>query len=153
MKVHWQGFGTRYALAVLTGVLVCGDAFAASDLAYERASAQYRQGRYSDAFGKFLELANGGDADAARVVVFMHTFGPTLYGSYWDLSTDQVEHFTRLTASRKARKQPEFQPSWRPAAGNARRPPGAERREIVDARGPKADARSFHKRPVPTRKS
>jgi hypothetical protein len=101
------------ATAVLAVFLSCGPAAAAPpDESFRDAVVQYRAGRYSDSFGRFLALANNGDADAARVVLFMHAYGPTLYGSYWDLGPDELEAFARLAASRPARKHPEFQPPW-----------------------------------------
>lgn len=114
-----MSFRLRVAVraAVLVAAVACGAAAAATpEDPFRQAAAQYRAGRYSDAFGRFLAMAAHGDADAARIVLFMHEFGPTLYGSYWDLNADEREAFTRLAATRLARKQPEFQPASHSAA-------------------------------------
>ncbi|HEX2545391.1 MAG TPA: hypothetical protein VHL79_10960 [Ramlibacter sp.] len=105
----------RQATVTLALFLSCAAADAAPpshDQLFLQATAQYRAGRYSDAFGRFLHLANQGDPEAARIVVFMHTFGPPLFGSYWDLHATDVEQFTQLAARQAARKDAVFQPSW-----------------------------------------
>jgi hypothetical protein len=91
--------------------IACGPSGAAPLDPFRAASLQYQAGRYSDAFGRFLSLAVEGDADAARIVLFMHSFGPTLYGSYWDLNPDDVAVFTRLATNGKQRRSPDFQPA------------------------------------------
>ena len=48
---------------------------------FQQAVQQYKAGRYSQAYGKFIALANHGDPDAAHIALFMHKYGPTLYGS------------------------------------------------------------------------
>lgn len=101
---------------------------ASRDRAFNQALIQYRAGRYSDAFGRLLPLASGGDADAARIVLFMHHFGPSLYGSYWDLNPQEIAAFTQLAASQTRHKEASFTPSWqathKPAVG--RRAPTRE---------------------------
>lgn len=109
--------------AVVLALLLSAAVPAAASMedAFERATAQYRQGRYSDAYGRFLDLAGQGDPDAARIVLFMHAFGPPLYGSHWDLSTEQRDAFARQAASKKAREPLPFQPSWQaPSRSGAR---------------------------------
>lgn len=70
---------------------------------YQDAIRQYKDGRLAEAFGRFVALANKGDADAARIAIFMHRFGPPLYGRYWDLSPHEAESWTRLIGSEKGR--------------------------------------------------
>lgn len=48
-------------------------------------------------------MANNGDADAARIALFMHRFGPQLYGRYWDLSPQEADSWTQLVRSEKGR--------------------------------------------------
>jgi hypothetical protein len=98
-----------------------------ADRQFTQAVSQYRAGRYSDAFGRLLQLATEGDADAARIVLFMHHFGPQLYGSYWDLNSQQVADFTRLATTAARHREAAFQPTWEPAGkspySEARRAP------------------------------
>lgn len=93
---------------------------------FNEAVASYRGARYSDAFGKMLALATRGDADAARIVLFMHQYGPTLYGSYWDLNSEELATFGELAVLAKARMPPAFQPSW-----NVRRGASTKARRVV----------------------
>jgi hypothetical protein len=52
--------------------------------AFELAAAHYRAGRWSSAYGTFLQLAHGGDEEATRIVRFMHRYGQRIYGSQWE---------------------------------------------------------------------
>jgi hypothetical protein len=78
-------------------------AHAAQDTAFNEAVKEYRLGRWSTAYGRFFRLANEGDADAARIVLFMYTHGALLYGTLWDANTEDIELWTRLAAERRPR--------------------------------------------------
>ena len=82
-----------------------------NEKAFTQAVEQYRQGRWSAAFGAFTSLAERGDADAARIVLFMLRYGPVLHGSYWDAPTEDVEYWNNLSASGLGRAQPVFKPA------------------------------------------
>jgi hypothetical protein len=97
-------------LAVALGGLVLDSK--AVEPGFDQSVASYRQTRYSEAFGRFVTLAARGDADAARIVLFMNQYGPQLYGSYWDLSTEEISDFNRIAASGRNRGQPDFRPPW-----------------------------------------
>jgi hypothetical protein len=116
------------ALAAL--LLAAAPAFATTgDQEFGDAVASYRAVRYSDAYGRMMALANAGDPDAARIVLFMHQYGPTLYGSYWDLNPEEARQFAATAASSRTRRVVEFQPSWEPprTSGTLRAPRGAVR--------------------------
>jgi hypothetical protein len=93
------------ALATGTGALA-----SSRDRAFVEATQQYQKARWADAYGRFMRLANSGDRDAARIALFMHRYGPQLYGAYWDASTEEVELWTELAATQAGRAQPTFQP-------------------------------------------
>jgi len=80
---------------------------------YEDAVRSFRVGRLSEAFGQFMELANRGDVDAARVALFMHSYGPVLYGKQWDAGPQNVAYWNTLVrnSGTSARPMPEFQPT------------------------------------------
>jgi hypothetical protein len=59
------------------------------------AAASLRHGRYADAYGRFVRLADEGDIDAARVALVMHALGPRLFGSAWDATAEQLMEWTR----------------------------------------------------------
>jgi hypothetical protein len=78
--------------------------------AYDEAVVQYQNGRWADAYGRFIALANEGDADAARTALFMLRYGPQLYNAYWDAMPSEVARWERLAASSQGRSSPVFQP-------------------------------------------
>lgn len=81
---------------------------------FAEAVASYRAGRASEAYGRFHKLAQQGDADAARIALFMLRHGPILFGTYWDASTEDVQDFTRLAVTGAQRMPPEFVPVGTP---------------------------------------
>jgi len=67
---------------------------------YAQAVAAFRSGRFPDAYGRFVELADLGDAEAARLALWMYQRGPTLFGSDWDATPDQIAQWTALATRR-----------------------------------------------------
>ena len=81
--------GNALRIACVAGLCLAGAGFPAahaSDQDYADAVRQFRDGRLADAFGHFRVLASRGDADAARIALFMYKFGPVLYGRDWDVA-------------------------------------------------------------------
>lgn len=80
---------------------------------YAEAVKTFRNGRLSEAFGQFMAIANRGDVDAARVALFMHMYGPALYGKQWDAGDQNVAYWTMLVrnSGTSARPMPEFKPT------------------------------------------
>jgi hypothetical protein len=58
------------------------------------AAESLRAGRFADAYGRFVTLADDGDADAGRIALVMHRYGPEVFGSTWDASTEQLTRWT-----------------------------------------------------------
>ena len=83
-----------------------------ADAEYDAAVQAFRAGRTSDAFGRFIALANRGDVDAARIALFMHSYGPVLYGKYWEAGKDDLAYWTSLVRNSPNAGRPiaEFQP-------------------------------------------
>lgn len=103
---------------------------------YENAVRSFRAGRLSEAFGQFMDLANRGDVDAARVALFMHSYGPVLYGRQWDAGPQNVAYWNTLVrnSGTSARPMPEFQPTvLKPAKPKARPAPARARSAEVAA--------------------
>ena len=84
---------------------------AGSERQFAEALQQYKAGRHADAFGRLTRLANDGDVDAAHIALFMHQYGPLLYGSYWDAVPDELADWRALVNSRPGRKHPVFVPA------------------------------------------
>lgn len=111
-------------LCVLAAAAGCAAAapVQARSTAFSEAVQQYRAGHLSDAFGRFFALANGGDADAARIALFMHQYGPILYGRYWDAAPQEVAYWQALQGKPAAHPTPPFQPQWLDGEGPPQRP-------------------------------
>lgn len=103
-----------FAVCLLTGTAPA-TAAPKDDWAFNRAVEQYQRGQWSDAYGRFIALANDGDRDAARIALFMYRYGPRLFGSHWDASPDDVEVWEQLeTRGQKTfRATPVFKPKYR----------------------------------------
>ncbi len=90
---------------------------------YEAAVRSFRTGRLAEAFGQFIDLANRGDVDSARIALFMHSYGAVLYGKQWEAGPQEVAYWNMLVknSGTSARPLPEYQPTvLRPAKSKAR---------------------------------
>jgi hypothetical protein len=105
------------ALALLLGV-------ASSSFAIDRFSEGatfMRQGRFAEAYGRFILGASDGDSDAARLALHMHQYGPQVYGSHWDASAEDLQLWSRLAIKPSRRGMPAFLPQPRARAAVAPR--------------------------------
>ena len=59
------------------------------------AAESLRVGRFAEAYGRFVTLADAGDADAGCIALVMHRYGPQVFGSMWDATTEQLAQWTR----------------------------------------------------------
>lgn len=59
--------------------------------AFAEATRLYQSGRWAGAYGRFIELADRGDARAAHMALAMHREGPERYGAHWDATPQQLE--------------------------------------------------------------
>ncbi|HEY0418764.1 MAG TPA: hypothetical protein VGC80_04525 [Acetobacteraceae bacterium] len=102
----------RFALMTATCLALLFPALgmAADAQGYDEAVVQYQNGRWADAYGRFIALANEGDADAARTALFMLRYGPQLYNAHWDAMPSEVARWEKLAASTQGRSSPVFQP-------------------------------------------
>ena len=97
---------------------------------YEAAVKSFRTGRTSEAFGQFIDLANRGDVDSARIALFMHSYGAALYGKQWEAGPQEVAYWNTLVrnSGTSARPLPEFQPTVLTPRGSKPRPAPAPAR-------------------------
>jgi hypothetical protein len=77
------------ALAVV-GVTAQAQTAAPAQQTFEVAMQAYEDGHYAAAYGRFVRLADGGDAEAARIALAMHRHGLQLYGSQWGAEPQQL---------------------------------------------------------------
>jgi hypothetical protein len=83
------------ALASSTTLLAATPSTYAERL-HARAVESFRQGRFPQAYGRFINLANAGHPASARYALWMCEQGPTLFGKDWDCAPHEVEDWNRL---------------------------------------------------------
>lgn len=112
----------------------------AMDREFEAAVRHFQAGRVSLAFGRFTDLANRGDTDAARIALFLHAYGPMLHGKHWDAEEEDLANWQRLAGRgglAPTRPRPEFVPLAVPVAPVTARPgPSGGRAPAVRGREP-----------------
>jgi hypothetical protein len=96
-------------------------AVAAPDPGFTQAVQDYRAGRWSSAYGRFMVLANSGNVEAARIALFMQRHGKLLYNSDWSASDEDLELWSKMTGSRPP-NEPDRVASDAAAKGPAYRP-------------------------------
>ena len=69
---------------------------ASSDVAFNRAMDQHKQGHWSDTYRRFSELADEGDPEAARIALLMFRHGSKMYGGDCGASQAQIHQWTKL---------------------------------------------------------
>ena len=84
-----SGFGMGIAISSLFQVVLASvghrDAGSGSG-----ALQSFQLGRYPEAYGRFVALANAGHPGAARQALWMCEHGPALFGRQWDCGPQQV---------------------------------------------------------------
>ena len=78
---------------------------------FDAAAASLRAGRFAEAYGRFVALADDGNVDAGRVALVMHRFGQELFGSAWDASAEQLADWTRWSGAAAQRELEGLRPS------------------------------------------
>lgn len=95
-----------HCLNLLPLVLVCSAAPAAaapgtySERMHVRAVESFRQGRFPEAYGRFIDLANTGHPASARYALWMCEQGPALFGKDWDCAPHEAEAWARAAGVR-----------------------------------------------------
>ncbi len=79
--------------ALLTSAAAFATAAPAAQL-HALAVDAFRAGRFPEAYGRFVRLADQGDAEAARLALWMYRRGPTLFGREWDATPEQLERWS-----------------------------------------------------------
>jgi hypothetical protein len=65
---------------------------------FAEAAESMRTGRFAEAYGRFVALADEGNVDAGRIALVMHRYGPAVFGSAWDASGEQLAEWTQWSA-------------------------------------------------------
>ena len=85
---------------------------------HANALESFRQGRFSEAYGRFIALASGGHAASARYALWMCEHGPALFDKDWDCSQDDVDDWAGAAGVNAPRVLPRHYPQ--PTGGLAR---------------------------------
>jgi hypothetical protein len=67
----------------------------ATDRLHARAVESFRQGRFPEAYGRFIDMANAGHAQSARYALWMCENGMLLFGKDWDCGPHEIEDWAR----------------------------------------------------------
>lgn len=70
-----------------------------TDIQFADALQLYRQGRWSAAYGRFVQLADGGHVESARIALVMVRHGADLYGTEWTATQPQVSAWERMVGA------------------------------------------------------
>lgn len=54
------------------------------------ALTSFRGARFPEAYGRFISLADTGQAPAAELALWMYQHGPSVFGREWDSAQDQL---------------------------------------------------------------
>ena len=103
-RACWRNLATRSApwRRLMLMALVLGPAatpMAAPIIYAERMHARavesFRQGRFPEAYGRFIDLANAGHPSSALYALWMCEQGLPLFGRDWDCAPHEVEDWAR----------------------------------------------------------
>lgn len=67
-----------------------------SDRLHANAVASFRQARFPEAYGRFIQLADAGHAPSAELALWMYLNGPSLFGRDWDSTQEQLTAWAQL---------------------------------------------------------
>jgi hypothetical protein len=87
--------------AALSGAPPVAGAQPAADRLHAHAVESFRQGRFPEAYGRFIDLANVGHAQSARYALWMCENGMLLFGKDWDCAPQEVEDWARTAGVAK----------------------------------------------------
>jgi len=61
-----------------------------SEKLHANAVASFRQGRFSEAYGRLINLADAGHVPSAEMALWMYLHGTTVFGKDWDSTPEQL---------------------------------------------------------------
>jgi len=107
-------FVTIAALAVATFAPAAqAQSVPLGDKLYGTAVSSFQQGRFPEAYGRFMALADAGHAPSAEVALFMAQNSTAVFSKDWDVTQEQLTAWAALTG----RPAPVLQASSYPRNG------------------------------------
>ncbi len=67
-----------------------------ADRLHASAVDAFRQARFSEAYGRFIGLADAGHAPSAQLALWMYLHGPALFDKDWDSTQEQLTAWAQL---------------------------------------------------------
>ncbi len=88
-------------LALPTGATAQGSRMTAAeqDAAFTVAASEFRSRHFAGAYGRFIYLADHGNAEAARIARVMYGNGMALFGTDWYASPQQLNQWAALVVN------------------------------------------------------
>jgi hypothetical protein len=68
------------------------------EVAHAQALDSFRRARFSEAYGRFIKLAEAGHAASARYAIWMCENGQALFGVPWDCAPQELEDWRAAAA-------------------------------------------------------
>lgn len=75
-----------------------GTRASAAEVAHAQALDSFRRARFSEAYGRFIKLAEAGHAASARYAIWMCENGSALFGVPWDCAPQELEDWRAAAA-------------------------------------------------------
>jgi hypothetical protein len=89
---------------------------------HAQAVESFRLGRFPEAYGRFVQLANAGHPPAASMALWMCGQGPELFGKDWDCTPDEIADWAALAQVPVPPIGPRTYPITAPGAASGRAP-------------------------------
>jgi hypothetical protein len=96
-------------------------AAAATERLHTRALASLRQGRFSEAYGRLIGLADAGYAPSAELALWMYQHGTSVFGKDWDSTPEQLKAWAQTAGQPAQEMLPSTYPKTLVAVADRRR--------------------------------
>lgn len=95
MHCHALAWVAALVMAAVPGSLLLAGPPPTAERLHARAVESFRQGRFPEAYGRFIDSANAGHPNSARYALWMCEHGMPLFGKDWDCAPHEVEDWAR----------------------------------------------------------
>lgn len=102
----------RLCIAVLLCACVSAPAspqLATAEQLHARAVSAFRQGRFPEAYGRFVSLADAGHGPSARAALWMCEHGSSLFGHAWDCAPHQIDDWAHAAGVKAPKIGPQVE--------------------------------------------
>lgn len=93
----------------------------ANERLHTRALASLRQGRFSEAYGRLIGLADAGYVPSAELALWMYQHGTSVFGKDWDSTPEQLKAWAQTAGQPAQEMLPSTYPKTLVAVADRRR--------------------------------